>query len=761
MNVKPFAKLLAKRPKTVLLVFTIITVLVGLQASNIYMESEFTEYLPSDDPSISLWNRIKEEFQIGPTIIIFVDQTDRLYDIRNPKVLTEMDEVCQIIYDKRLKEGKETGIISINSLASLIKNENAKSELEGGNGVNEIPSDISDVYTYMQRLPITSMKGILYTDAYNVTVIVIQLSEDADFDEVLARTEKAIEGRGTKYADMTITGSVAMRQAIREESMRNMVIIFPIALVLVSIVLFFFHRTVKGIIIAFLPPTFALALTFGVLGVVQPELTVVSVAIIALLMGLGVDYSIHLMNRFAEEHTIEDKVERIEKILRFTGRAVLLSTVTTMIGFASLMISSMSPIVTFGFGCAIGIFFCFISAIILVPCLALILKFEKKDHVPSWKKLAKFTVKNSKRIIFIAGFLAVLSLFLIPHIETDVNYFDMAPEGIPEVEAMYKYSENFGTGSNFNALLIEMDSDGLLDPDAIEAICDMEDEMRKAIDDIFEGTIDEKRLEKSVYSVADEIKEITGLINRSVILRKLNELIGAEKIIFDMIAKNGVVDEDYSRTLVLVAIPIGSSMEKIDAVVKKVNSIASRTTLPHNGRVSHLAGQDAVTASVNNKLTDEQVRSMIIALLLVLAALIFIFASSTYGFLTMIPVFLVLMWEPGFLVALDVPLSLVTISIAAIMVGVGIDYGVHITHRFREEISKGASKTDAIKTSIERTGSSLVEAALTTIAGIAAIFFVNTIALNEFVTVVILMTALSCIGAALILPVFYGFKFVK
>jgi predicted RND superfamily exporter protein len=152
---------------------------------------------------------------------------------------------------------------------------------------------------------------------------------------------------------------------------------------------------------------------------------------------------------------------------------------------------------------------------------------------------------------------------------------------------------------------------------------------------------------------------------------------------------------------------------------------------------------------------------MILALILVLAALIFIFSSSIYGFLTMIPVVFVLMWEPGFLVALDIPLSLVTISIAAIMVGIGIDYGVHITHRFREEISKGASKIDAIKTSIERTGSSLVEAAFTTIAGTGAIYFINTPALNEFVTVVVLMTALSCIGAALILPVFYDLKLVK
>jgi len=757
MNVKPFAKLLTKRPKTVLLVFTIITILIGLQASNIYMESDFTEYLPRDDPTISLWNRIVEEFQIGPTIIIFVDQSDRLYKIRNPKVLTEMDEVIQMI-DTR--PDAEDGVYSVSSLSSLIKKENAKPVLEGGNGINEIPTDINDVYTYMERLPITTMKGMLYTDRYNVTVMVIQLSEDANFDEILTKTEKAIENRGTKYANMTITGTVAMQKAIQKESMRNLVIIFPIALVLVSIVLFFFHRTLKGIIIAFLPPAFAIALTFGVLGIVQPELTVISVAIVALLMGLGVDYSIHLMNRFAEERTIENKIERIEKILKFTGRAVLLSTVTTMIGFASLMISSMSPIVTFGFGCAIGIFFCFISAIIIVPCLALILKFEKKDHIPSWKKLAKFTIKNRKRIILIASFFAVMSIIVIPQVKTDVNYLDMAPRDIPEVEAMYKYSENFGTGSNFNALLIEMDPNGLLDLKAIDAICAMENEMRNVIAEIFPD-VDEKRLEKSVYSVADEIKEITGMINRSVILKKLEEFVDAEKIIFDMIAENGIVDEDYSRTLVMVAVPIGSSMEEIEKIVNGVNSIAARTILPHNGRVSYLAGQDAVTVSVNNKLTDEQVRSMIIALMLVLAALILIFSSSTYGFLTMIPVFFVLMWEPGFLVALDIPLSLVTISIAAIMVGVGIDYGVHITHRFREEISKGATKTDAIKTSIERTGSSLVEAALTTIAGTAAIYFVNVLSLNDFVTVVILMTALSCVGAALILPLFYGLKFVK
>jgi predicted RND superfamily exporter protein len=351
-------------------------------------------------------------------------------------------------------------------------------------------------------------------------------------------------------------------------------------------------------------------------------------------------------------------------------------------------------------------------------------------------------------------------LLVLPQVKTDVNYLDLAPKGIPEVEAMYTYSENFGSGSNFNALLIETDPQGLLDPDVIEKIYSMEEEMREVIRDEFPN-IDEEMLEKSIYSVADEIKPVTDIINRSIILKKLTELVDAEKIILDMVAEEGIISKDFSKTIVSVAIPIGTGIEKITNIINKINTIAGNTILPHNGRVSKLTGQDAITINVNNKLTDQQIRSMILALILVLAALIIIFNSSIYGFLTMIPVFFVLMWEPGFLVALDIPLSLVTISIAAIMVGIGIDYGVHITHRFREEMSNGSTKIDAIKTSIEKTGSSLVEAALTTIAGVCAIYFVNIDTLNEFVTVVVLMTALSCIAAALILPIFYNLKLVK
>lgn len=746
MNIKPLVRLLVQRPKTVLLVFTIITILIGIQASNIYMQSDLSGYLPRDDPTIQLWMKIDQEFQIGSTIIIYVE----VDDVRDPDVLKEMDRVSSKINEFENDKGEQDGIFSIRSIASLIKEENAKPLLPGGlggTGVYEIPDDRNLIYKYVARPLIQEMKGVLFTNTYKIAVIVIQLAEDADHNAVLVRVEDAIEHRGTHYSDMTITGAIAMQHAIQKHSMENMKIIFPIAIVLVSLVLFFFHRTFKGIIIAFLPPAYALALTFGVLGVVNPELTIISISVVALLMGLGVDYSIHLMNRFAEEHTLEDKMLRTEKTLRTTGKAVLLSTVTTMIGFGSLMTSGMSPMATFGFACVIGILFCFISATILVPCLAVILKFEKRGSIPSWKKFANFTIKNRRRIIVIACFFTVMSLIVLPQIKTDVDYMGMAPEGIPELEKLQEYSDTFGNGANFNALLIETDPRGLTYPEVIEAIYDMEVRMRN------EGI--------TVYSLADKLKEVYDILERKTIIKTLSDFIGVEKIIFDRVAKEGLIDEDYSKTLVIVSIPIGKGIEEIELMVNKINSIASTTDLPHNGRVSQLTGQDAVNIAINKKLTDEQTRSMIIALLLVLAALIVIFGSSLYGFLTMIPVFFVLMWEPGFLVALDIPLSVITISIASIMIGIGIDYGVHITQRVREGLAEGLSKIDATRIAIEKTGLSLVEAACTTVAGLAAIYFVNIPALQQFGLIVILMTALSCIGATLILPMFYGFKFVK
>jgi len=745
MNIRTIAKILVKRPKAVILLFTILTVIVGLQIQNVYMVSELAGYLPQDHPSIQLWNEIDKEFQITSTIVIYVEADD----IRDPYVLIEMDRVSEKLNKYNLDKGEKDGVVSVQSIAALIKDENAKPHSIdglGGTGKFEIPTDRNLISKYIARDLIQATEGVLFVDNYKVAVIILQLSDDADYYAVLDNVESAID-REARYSDMMVTGLVAMQQAIQRESMANILIIFPIAILLISIVIFFFHRTIKGIIIIFIPLLFALVLTFGFFGFFMPELTLLSIAIVALLVGLGVDYSIHLLNRFSEEDVENNKVDAVEKTLRSTGKAVLLSTITTTIGFGSLMVSSMPPVVNFGLGCVMGIIFCFISATILVPCLAIILNFEKKGPVHQWDKIANIVVDNKKRFAILACFFAIMSLIVLPGIRTDVNFFEMAPKGLPEIEKYFDYSENFGGGTNYNIMLIETDSGGLTYPETIEAIYAMEEKIRT--------------LGASVVSIADALKKTNEVLERNLIIEKIADYVGVDEIIFDRIAKEGLVNEDYSKTVIIVTFPVGVGVENLKTLVNDVNDISSNTDLPYNGKISKLTGQDAINVEVNNILTDEQIRSMIIALLLVLAMLILIFNSSVWGFLTIIPVLFVLIWEPGFLVMLNIPLSVVTISIASIMIGIGIDYGIHITQRVREGIEEGKSKIEATKESIQKSGLSLIEAAFTTIAGLSSVYFVDILVIQQFGTIIIMMTISSLVAAILILPIFYNLKFVK
>jgi hypothetical protein len=737
------ATVLVKRPKTVLLVFTVITLLVGLQIRNVYMQSDLTSYLPANDPTLQLWNKINQEFQIGSAVIIYV-QAD---DIRDPYVLHEIDRVSTQINPYELDQGAQDGIVSVTSVASLIKQENAKPELPddlGGTGTDEIPTDPTLITTYMAR--IQSAEGTLFLNTYKDAVIVIQLAKNANQEHILETINTAVD-KNAHYSEMTVTGGLAIQQAMQEQTFRSLAIVFVLAIVLVAVNIYLFHRNLKSFAIGFLPLGYSLVLTFGVLGIVQPQLTILTIAAVALLIGLGDDYSVYYANRFVEEASLDDKIERIERTLTRTGGAVALCAVAAIIGFGSLMTSNMPPMIAFGFVCLLGTAFVFLSATILVPCLCLLLQYDSHENNHQWKRFAHFVVSQRKRLFIIGCFFVVLSLIVLPQVKTDVNFLEMAPKGIPAVDKMVEYSQKFGTGTNFNALLIETDSQGLTSPEVIDAIYSMEVKIRN-----MGGT---------AYSIADELHKINEVLKKSIIEEKIAAFVGVNKIILDKVVQKGLVDSAYSRTIVLVSFPADSSVEKIESLVNGVNAVASQTVVPCNGTVSRLAGQDVVTVEVNKQIMSTQASSMLTELLLILACVIIGFCSTGLGFLAILPVLFVIAWEPGSLVIFGIPLSLINVTIASIIMSSGIDYGIVITQRLKEERTNGSSKTDALQKTIETSGWSIVTASSTTMVALLATFAVNIPMIHQFSIIIITLYSFSVIAAFCIIPAVYTSKLAK
>jgi predicted RND superfamily exporter protein len=403
--------------------------------------------------------------------------------------------------------------------------------------------------------------------------------------------------------------------------------------------------------------------------------------------------------------------------------------------------------IAFGFVCLLGTAFVFLSATILVPCLCILLQYNSHEENHQWKRFARFVVGHRKRLFYIGCFFVVLSLIVLPQVKTDVNFLEMAPKGIPAVEKMIDYSKKFGTGTNFNALLIETDSQGLTYPEVIDAIYSMEVKIRN-----MGGT---------AYSVADEIKKVNDVLQRSIIEEKIAEFVGVDKIILDKVAQKGLVDSEYSRTIVLVSFPADSSIEKLESLVNGVNTIASQTVIPYNGTVSRLAGQDVVTVEVNNQIMSTQASSMLTELLLIFACVIIGFCSTGLGFVALLPILFVIAWEPGSLVMFGIPLSLVNVTIASIILSSGIDYGIIITQRLREERVNGFSKIDALQKTIETSGWSIVTASTTTMVALFATFAVNIPMIHQFSIIVITLYSFSVIAAFCIIPAVYTSKLVK
>ena len=794
IGLKPLATVLAKRPRTVLLVYTIITILIGLQASNLVMQSELAQFLPKDDPTIKLFSEISKEFKMGSTIIILLNQTNKP-DVRDYRVLQVMDDIYYSLYEKPIQDGKETGISSFRSLAGFIRNENAKPspvDIGGGNGKDQIPNDANTIFTYMERTTISALKGILYTDDFNYAIIMIQLKENADYLDILNKAKAVINDIGTRYSYITVTGTTAVQTGMQQQNLQSLKIVLPLAALLIALVLIFFHRSLKGLLIGFVPLGYAVILTFGSLGILSPQMSILTIAAVALLLGLGVDYSIYYANRFAEESDIEDMVERVEKTIGRTGKAVLMCAITTIVGFGSLMTSNMPPMANFGLACTIGISFAFMSATILVPCLCIILKFEKHEAAPRWKRFAHFVVNHRKRLFPIALFFVVMSLLLIPMVKTDVNFYAMAPGNVPELVSLFEYSDVFGSGTNLNALLVETDDGGLKDPEVINALYKMEEEIRttgvsavsiadeiKKVNDILGQIsdidtpelayndvinavykVDAENMRNGVFSFSiGDVLEKNETLKQTSIKEKIIDSI--QDIIYEKVAQNGLINEDYSKTVIVVYFPADKTVQEQEIIVDKINTIVYKTNIPNNGHVSKLVGQDVITVEVNRQIMGSQASSMFISLLLVLSCLIIGFGSIKIGSFALIPVLVVLAWEPGALVSLDIPLNVLNLTVASIMVGTGIDYSIQINQRVIEERANGLSKIEAVKTAIETTGWSLVGAATTTIFALLAVYVANTSMLFQFGTVVILLISFSFLATMFIVPIILTSRFVK
>ncbi len=716
--------LLLRRPKTVILLFTIVTLLIATQALNVTITSDIEVYMPSEQPSVKLLNGIRKEWPID-TLMIYI-KADNVTSISS---LKEMDGIESALNPE---EGLEDGIAYTTSIASIIKDTNAQVPRYGK---DEIPNSQLYVDGLLRLIPDEVKYQLISHDEKNA-VIILATQRDVDVDTLLEEKVYPI-AESTQKIDAFPTGMLTLYKETIDWIMERIYSVALLSLLLILLVLFAFHKDFKTVLIVILPVLYSIALTFGTMGMMTVEFAPTVIAVLPLLGALGVAYSLHMVNYFME--LIEKKPrEAIKKMIQTTGRAVFLSAITTLVGFASLLTSDMPPISNMGLAFFIGVLYCFISTMILIPCLLLALKPKKRTEL-KWSSLSNLT-RYRKQLFLIIIMISLISVATIPRVSTRTSVWEMMPEKMESSIIMNEYSSKFNAGQS-GVILVNSTKEGILEPKLLEKL----DEMEKIINMGVPNA--------SIYSIVDVIKKLN--FDR---LPKTKEDVKA--IVDNMPEKYKItmLNDDYSKTLLYVEMPI-MPLKETKRSVTIMNQIISQTNeeIGAYGDISRLTGLAAITVELNEILMDQQFKFMFISLILVYLCLLLVFRSFKYATFTIVPVMLLLLWEPSMLFLLHIPLNVATITVSSIAIGVGIDFAVHITERVRDEI-KEKSGLQAIKIALARKTPSLAEATITLIGGGIPIFLMEYKMISQFILLVLFMLAFACISAILCLASFYSAK---
>ena len=365
MDFKPLQKLAdlqVERPRIILLTALIVTGFMVTGLPNIQIQTDFQASLPDDLAPIQTQDKVESEFRSSSSIIILFQTSDErlkdgyVTDMRDPGMIRMQNSLT-----KQLESESIVG--NVRSTASLFQ---------------QNPESIEHVKTTLQR---SGQGSQLFNRDYTATQMFVTLDEEMNEENINKASSlinEALDDTAKQPGvEITVTGSPILRTDIGTILVDDSVTTISAASLLILGLLTLTRGRIYGPI-TFVPLFVGLIWTLGTMGLVGIPLTIATIALGAMILGLGVEYGSFITERILEEKEKNGVEEAIRSAVPTTGLAILGSSTTTVVGFSALLIASISFIRDLGLTLSIGIILTLTSALVITP--ALIVEFER------WRK---------------------------------------------------------------------------------------------------------------------------------------------------------------------------------------------------------------------------------------------------------------------------------------------------------------------------------------------------------------------------------------
>lgn len=718
----------------ILLTILAITLVMGWQMKNLKINSDIISSLPDDDPAAVLYKEIGEKYQ-GSTIGIIIVNSENLY---SAQTIADVATITDIVQSTK-------GVESVTSLANIINIKTDEYGLEVGNLVDiyALPETEEELMNLKNEVESNEMyKGVIVSNDGKSTIVMFTLATDVNQEEVGKEIKEKIAAQNFSHG-ITYGGLPMMMQELSTIIFNDMVWLIPSVAILLLIILFLSFKSVRGTILPLITVSIAITWTLGLMAILGYEITMIGGIIPVILFAVGSAYSIHVINHIRENQE-EDYRKRILSSLGYLVLPVFLSSLTTVFGFVSFIFGSyLTMIKDFGIFCAVGTFFSFILALTFIPALISFFptpprRVSDKESLLTKKflrPLSSLVLKYPKYVLIFWISLVILGIIGTFKIDRSTNlasFFNKKSETRIAEETL---QEQFG-GSAPVYVLFKGD---VHDPDFLAKMGDFSDFLKT------------NPHISHVTSIVDLIEQMNEAMGEG---RKLPTDRAKIEQLWFLLEGHEVMEQLVSDDLDEAIIQTRFSSINTNDTKKFIDEVEEYITAHQDENVTiQLSGIPSVYVNMDSSLLKSQLSSLSIAIVLVLLLISISLRSLKLGIMGIVPILVTVSAVFGFMGFTGISLDVATVSVASIVLGIGIDYSIHTISSFNYYFKIKNDIDYAIKNTICIIGKSIMINATAVGLGFSVLLFSHLIPMKFMGLLIAISMLLSSLGALTLLPI--------
>ncbi len=589
---------------------------------------------------------------------------------------------------------------------------------------------------------------------------------------------------------------------INEGTIDNLVWLIAGALLVVVIILSFAFRSVRGVIFPLAALSMAIVWTYGALAAITPTFSVLHVAVAPVVLGLGIDYSIHLQRSYEKRRSEgSDTPEAWALALNELYLALTLTVITTVAAFLSNVVSPLPPVRSFGLALAFGVVSAFVTSTIVVGSMHVLMeksaqKFRPKSHWDGLKVKAREVVITQRRtqafaLIFVVMLTVGSVIAAAAKLETEFDLTDFLADDMEVMQVRADiYTSYEATGWRPIYILSEPLPGQVAIVDDLEfieaskimnhrlelaprvviprAVGDGEpmiESIHTVLQDAIEGDTEfgvrhglrviGDDLVGNDYNTGDAVEALIELSENQSVGDALSGSTWSERVgdvaylSFDSQSgcANGCLQ--FMRTEIMVQ--VSSNSESIEAV-EGLETVISQSSGKYGIQAAMFVSGDPVRLNlVLEGLTTSQLESTVISLIVSTIVLFALTRRIGLSIIVVTPVAIAAIWVVGAMALLNLNWNVLTVMVTALTIGLGIDYSIHVWRKY-EDLKEKLEPWEAVKEMHATTGVALLLSAGTSICGFLVLRLSPMPVVQDFGVVTSLTVLFSLILALGLMP---------